>query len=105
MDYDYFMKVIIDGRSHKVPAPVNFGARIASATQIVTYDFFIPLNVAVNGSESVKVVFDDETIYTAFGVKQGLLMVKGDDVVTSGTSVERYKYYGCVMSFNVKGKQ
>ncbi len=103
-DYDYFMKIMIDGKPHAVPAPVNFNAKIAPATQIVTYDFFVLLNVAVSAGKSIKVVFDDETIYTAFSIKQGMLKIKGGDIVTNEMSVERYKYYGCVMSFNIESK-
>ncbi|MFO7810396.1 MAG: DUF1007 family protein [Candidatus Delongbacteria bacterium] len=68
---NYFTELIVNGRRQRVTGVEIFNAEIVE-DNIVIYDFVIPVNADLNPGLKLSVLFDDETVYTAFDKKVGL---------------------------------
>jgi len=60
--FDYFTKILIDGKPFEIKYITNFKAQIHD--EVMTYSFFIPCPIAISTSEkSVKIYTYDESYY------------------------------------------
>lgn len=103
-DYNYFMAIVINGKKSKVQKITDFSVIIDSKNSRVSYYFFIPINKPLNNSvQTLSVLYNDETIYAAFGIDISFLDIKGPVEIIS-KNVQRYEAYGCQMKIKFKKK-
>jgi ABC-type uncharacterized transport system substrate-binding protein len=66
---DYFAALSVNGKKLPVPEPQQFSARIIKETDMASYTFFLPLNIAAGKEEqSFEIYFFDPVIYVAFTI-------------------------------------
>ena len=71
--------------------------------KLVTYSFVIPFKKPVKGTgASVKIDFNDETVYTAFD--RGIKIMPNDTFKVTDFKSSEHGFYGASVSFKLKGK-
>ncbi len=68
---NYFTELIVNGRRRSVTGVEAFHAEIIK-DNIIVYDFVVPVNADLSQGLKLSVLFNDDTIYTAFDQKVGL---------------------------------
>jgi len=94
----FFTQIYLNGRRVRFNSVNNFSAFISS-DDIVTYTFIIPINIDTTGPATVKICFNDETIYAAFD--RTVKLVKNSDINYTSISIKEFSYYGTEVSFNI----
>ena len=95
----FFTQVYLNGKRGRFDSVNNFSAYISS-NDIVTYTFIIPINIDTTGPATVRICFNDETIYAAFDDK--VMIIKNNDFELSGFSIKNCGYYGTQVDLNIK---
>lgn len=98
-DFDYFTYIEIDKSKFKIDTVTNFDA-VMNSDRIVTYTFNIPINQEISNSTTIRVRFNDSTIFTAFG--KDLRLGDSSKDYAENITVEEYEFYGIEMTFNLK---
>jgi len=97
-EYAYFMKVRVDGEV--APVEVRGFQVEVLEERIVRYEFQVPLGcTAEQGVAGLQldVLFNDDSIYTAFDDKVGVLAGQGDAL--ADVAAAKYRFYGVEISF------
>lgn len=98
-DFDFFTYISVDGKRYQIMGVENFTAS-NSSSNIVSYRFYIPLEVEGGSPKSVEVSFNDTTSYTAFEEKIKVTIKKGPAKLGALTS-EKYSFYGAKVAFKL----
>lgn len=96
-NYDYFMILKINGKKKAVQEIEDF--LVTSCGRIVTYTFSVPLNIALDNETEMKIIFNDETIYTSFDLNLPVMSVTENAVQNLKTG--KYSYYGVQAEFTI----
>lgn len=100
--FGYFTAIYVDGKSVKIDEVLQFAAFI-DKDKIVTYSFVVPFAKPVKGTgASLKIDFNDETVYTAFD--RGIKIMPNDAFKVTDFKSSEHGFYGASVSFKVKGK-
>lgn len=95
-DFDYFTIIFINSKKIIIKNILNFHAEINN--NIVTYCFFILLDIQEKNKINFKIIFNDETIYTAFDDKIEILDINNENYLNC--KISRYSYYGTQIIFD-----
>lgn len=98
-DFDFFTFIHIDGKRYKIKGVEQFKVS-SSSDGIVTYSFFVPLNVEAKGKAAVEINFDDATSYTAFEEKIPVNLATGPGRLGDVVS-EKHSFYGAKVAFQL----
>jgi ABC-type uncharacterized transport system substrate-binding protein len=95
-EFGWFMQIRVNGERISIDKPEGFNA-VVGTEGIVTYSFFIPLNVSSAAGKRVSVIFNDETIYTSFDLKVELI----DRDTLKDVIIKEFSYYGVEVRFTL----
>lgn len=98
-DFDFFTFIHIDGKRYKIRGVEQFKVS-SSSSGVVTYRFFVPLNVETKGKADVEINFDDATSYTAFEEKIAVTLSTGSGKLGPVES-EKHSFYGSKVAFQL----
>jgi ABC-type uncharacterized transport system substrate-binding protein len=90
----YFAVLSLDGKKLPVPAPQEFTATLDEKAGVVSYGFFLPLNVkAEHTKHELTAYFYDPVIYVAFTVFQkGVGVSAASEHINADVKLRRVKY-------------
>lgn len=96
--FGFFTQIYLNGKRVRFNSVNNFSAYINS-DDIVTYSFIIPLNIDITETATLRICFNDETIYAAFD--QTVKLIKNSDINYTRTSIKEFSYYGTEVQFDI----
>ena len=88
--FNYFLRVMAGGKRVKLGKAKDFTAKI-QANGIVTYEFTLPVQIALQPNSKIEICFIDDTIYTAF---DGTVSVIGESKFIKKRACSPYGDYG-----------
>ncbi|GEM_PF-1285825 len=97
-DYNYFTEISIDGKKIKTGLVKKLSATMEKSGQ-VSYSFFLPAEVPISKKTKIKLVFNDETIYTAFD--KNVLLIQKPGIEYNNPSYVTSGYYGVQVTFQM----
>jgi len=97
-EFNYFMELHVNGKKTPIKSITNFHAQIES-DKTVTYFFTIPFTTGNIPLNTLKVGFNDDTIYVAFD--KNLKVSNGTLYGFSDMTIGTFGYYGFSASFNI----
>lgn len=99
-DFGFFTIVSVNGKKYKIKDITKFNA--VNKNNIVSYSFTIPLAIPKTANDTVSVIFNDETIYTAFDTKNAAVKNQPDEILS--LKLKSYSYYGLEMIIELSTK-
>ncbi len=97
-NFGFFTQIYLNGKRVRFNSVNNFSAYINS-DDIVFYTFIIPINIDTTGPMTVRICFNDETIYAAFD--QAVQLIKNSDINYTLISMKKLSYYGTEILFDI----
>ncbi|MCG8571281.1 MAG: DUF1007 family protein [Spirochaetes bacterium] len=95
-DFDFFTQIYVNNQRIPIPQVTHF--KVYARDNIVTYLFYIPVNQTISGTGDVKIIFNDETIYTAFDEK---FLVRAKSGNIQNLMIAPFKFYGVEAIFQL----
>jgi len=96
-DFNYFTMIYADNKKIDIKNILDFKAEVKDS--IVIYIFFIPFDINfITKRVNFKIIFNDETIYTAFDEKIYIIDNNGSNY--NNIKIEPFSYYGRQIIFD-----
>ncbi|MBN1647438.1 MAG: DUF1007 family protein [Spirochaetales bacterium] len=73
---------------------------VSSEQSIVSYSFSFPLDIPFDGKSQIEIIFNDETIYTAFDINT--VVQCNESVMLDNLRIQGHSYYGVRASFDIR---
>jgi len=96
-DFNYFTMIYADNKKINIKNILNFKVEVKNC--IVTYIFFVPFDINITANKvNFKIIFNDETIYTAFDEK--IYIIDNNSINYTNIKIEPFSYYGRQIIFD-----
>lgn len=96
--FNYFTEITVNGDRVKIDSILDFHAEITDES-IVIYSFVIPVDVDFEKRVEISIVFNDETIFTAFENK--IKFLEHDKFLLGNIRNSRSGFYGVRADFEL----
>jgi ABC-type uncharacterized transport system substrate-binding protein len=94
----YFTTILVDGRKIPFERAREFTARVMQPDGMVVFDFLLPFARPLPARGKVEILFNDDTIFTAFDDFVGTI---GDISAIKGFTSGIYEDFGVRISFSL----
>jgi len=99
-DFDFFTKIIINGKGRKIERIEDFNVSLNKDQQVV-YRFFIPLLFDLENEAEILIIFNDDDLTAAFLQKTPRLRTPGPGRIID-KKTGRYDHFGIKTEFTVE---
>lgn len=96
-DLNFFTEVYVNGKKVKIKKVLDFSVSVLE-DNLVEYVFVIPLDIPIESKVEMEIVFNDESIYTAFDKKVNISSSSG---VIKNPKLSPVGYYGVKVIFDI----
>lgn len=98
-DFGFFTQIYINNKRIQIEEVQDFKVK-SNGDDTVTYTFFIPFEQKLSDKVKMNIIFNDETIYTAFDEKLRIKCSNSNKI--SNLKIGIHSYYGIKAEFHLE---